>query len=149
MLNAEERPEFPEGYERPAWAIEFDEGVDRMWEIAHEIERNRLREAAEAEYELTPAERLLPNPLQGVIHYLAKFPVAERPEWVSTAELAAIVLGPDVENGATKLGQGLRRNAPALKSTEPRDMPDGSRARGYLVEDLFRAAVAIRDGDTG
>src|SRR3954469_7852618 len=138
----------PEPGERPAWAVEGDAVIDRLWKMARQMEADADAAEAETAAELTPKEKLLPLPLQAVIHHLGLISPDEHPEWIPTAELAAIAWGPDVENAAVKMGQALRKNWPGLKSTAPRGVPHGARARGYLVRDLFRAAVAIRDGAT-
>lgn len=138
----------PEPGERPAWAVEGDAVIDRLWQVARQMEADADAAEAETASMLTPKELLLPLPLQAVIHHLGLIAPEDHPEWIPTAELAAIVWGPDVKNGALKMGQALNKNWRGLTSTEPRELPDGSRVRGYLVRDLFRAACAIRDGAT-
>lgn len=122
-----------------------DEEIAELHGIAARIERESEAMAAAEPAAAAPADvlALLPQPLRSVIAYLDG--LDDRPEWVSTTTLALAVLGEDVDNGGAKLGRALSLNYRDLRATEPRDVGDGKRARGYLVRDLYRAAVAIRD----
>lgn len=116
-----------------------------MQEQADEIIRQRDAEDA-ARPKAPPI--VLPHPLGAVIEYLDG--VADAPAWIPSRDLADVVFEPgEHDNPPLKLGQMLNRIGRAvgfdLRATEPRTLPDGSRARGFLVTDLYRAAVAFRD----
>ena len=133
----------PEGEIDPNGPYGFAiEHIARLEQLARQLER----EADEADAQpYDDATSRLPQPLGAVIAHLDT--IEPPPRWVSTAELAAIVLGEGVTNGAVKLGKALGKvTGGVLKSTEPREVPGGGRARGYVVADLYRAAVAHRDG---
>lgn len=133
----------PEGEIDPNGPYGFAiEHIARMEQLARQLEREA--DEAEARPYDDPPPVILPEPLGAVIAYLDNI---DAPPWVPTAELASIVLGDDVPNAAVKLGRALARlTGGVLRSTEPRDLPGGGRGRGYVTADLYRAAVAHRDG---
>jgi hypothetical protein len=142
-------PEPPKG--SPISRLPTDADIENLARLARRMEREAeemiaARDAEDAARPKSPPI-VLPQPLAAVIAHLDA--LDDAPSWIATADLAAEVLGEDIEHGPVKLGQMLARNARtagvALNATEPRDLPDGRRLRGFLVADLYRAAVAIRD----
>jgi len=125
-------------------------GLPGQEDIEHleELARRMQREAAE-QLALPHASPVsLPQPLGMVIDYLDS--LTEVPEWIPSFELARGAFGSDVPNGGHRLGLALAKIEGAdLHSTDPKPVPGGGKARGFLTAELYRAAAALRDGAAG
>lgn len=130
----------PDGFgDDPRDELDFTGDLERLEQLADQLEReaDEIDRKRDEEGPASANTSGVAQPLRAIIAWLDG--LDERPEWVSTETLAREVLGDERPEAARKLGLAMRGKFAGLTATNPRTV-GGRKGRGYMVEDLYRAA---------